>query len=146
LSAIAGPAAAAPGGDHSVIGRPRALTPTGEPHAPARALKATLVLNPAEIAALPDPPNGVPRAALKIEVDGRTVAADVNAKALRKAKATIAQHGVDNVSVILQGKLAAGDVLAEAGLVAQPKLAKPATNPASAASRYVGGDHQGNEA
>ena len=99
----------------------------------ARALKATLVLNTAEIAALPDPPNGVPRATLKIEVDGRTVAADVNAKALRKAKAVITQHGVDNVSIILQGKLAAGDVLADAGLVAQPKLAKPATDPASAA-------------
>jgi hypothetical protein len=38
---------------------------------------------------------------------------------VRKVAATIAEHGVDGVAVIMQGKLAAGDVIIEAGLSAQ---------------------------
>jgi hypothetical protein len=62
---------------------------------------------------------------LTIAVAGRTVTADVAAKALRKAKATIAEHGVEQVALILQGKLD-GNAVLEAGLVAQPKTPKPA--------------------
>jgi len=42
---------------------------------------------------------------------------------LRKVAATIAEHGVDGVAVIMQGKLGAGDVIIEAGLSAQVKAA-----------------------
>ena len=90
----------------------------------ARALKVTVVLDPAEISRLPDPKT--PRIELTIKVDGRSVRCDVAAKALRKAKATIAEHGTDGVATIVQGKLGAGDVVLEAGLVAQVKVPKEA--------------------
>ena len=93
----------------------------------SRALKVTAVLDPAEVAALPDPTTA--RTTLRIQVAGRVVSADVAAKALRKAKATIAQHGPSEVAVIVQGKLVGESVL-EAGLVAQVKVPKPAPNPA----------------
>ncbi len=63
---------------------------------------------------------------MRIQVDGRTVTADIAAKSLRKAKAMIAEHGADNVATIVQGKLAAGDVVLEAGFVAQVKVPKAA--------------------
>jgi hypothetical protein len=53
----------------------------------------------------------------------RRVTADLNAKSVRKAVATISEHGPDGVAVIIQGKLV-GDAITEAGIVAQPK-AKP---------------------
>ena len=91
----------------------------------ARALKCTVLLDPAEIEglALAD---GTPRVQLRILVDGRAVTADVAAKAVRKAQAVIAEHGTAGVATLLQGKLGLGDVLLEAGLVAQPKAPKPA--------------------
>jgi predicted O-methyltransferase YrrM len=52
------------------------------------------------------------------------VTADVAAKSLRKAQAAIREAGVDGVAVILQGALAAGDEITEAGLSAQPKAPK----------------------
>ncbi len=91
-----------------------------------RALKCTVLLDPAELEglALVD---GTPRVQLSIRTaDGRTVTAEVVAKAVRKAKAVIAEHGTAGVAALLQGKLSQGDVLAEAGLVAQPKAPKPA--------------------
>ena len=53
--------------------------------------------------------------------DGRTVIADVAAKAVRKAQAAIAEHGTGGLAALLQGKLGKGDLLLEAGLVAQVK-------------------------
>jgi hypothetical protein len=93
----------------------------------SRALKVTAVLDPTEVTALPDPTTA--RTMLRIQVAGRIVTADVAAKALRKAKATIAQHGPSEVAVIVQGKLV-GDSVLEAGLVAQVKVPKLAPNPA----------------
>ena len=56
----------------------------------------------------------------------REVTADIAAKAIRKAQATIAESGPDQTVCFVQGKLVAGDILAEAGLVAQVKTPKPA--------------------
>jgi hypothetical protein len=53
------------------------------------------------------------------------LAAVLNPKSLRKAVSTIREHGIENVAVVLQCKLEAGDVLAEAGLAAQIKTPKP---------------------
>ena len=92
----------------------------------ARSLKCTLVLNAAELAAQADPVGA--RVVLAVEVAGRTVTADIAAKALRKAKATIAEHGADQVALILQGKLD-GNAVMEAGLVAQPKTPKAGSAP-----------------
>ena len=91
-----------------------------------KALKVTIVLNPAEVSALPVP-NGTPRVILKIAVGGRTVTADIAAKSLRKAQATIAEAGADGCAALIQGKLdrqGGADVVAEAGLVAQLKIPK----------------------
>jgi hypothetical protein len=99
----------------------------------ARAIKVTLVLDPGELAGLPEP--STPRVVLKIKVaDGnRLVTADLAAKAIRKARAAIAEHGAAGVACILQGKLVAGDAIVEAGLVAAPKAPKAAAHEQPAA-------------
>jgi hypothetical protein len=86
----------------------------------ARSLKATLVLDPAQVLAL-SAPDGKPRCLVRINVGSRTIVADLNAKSVRKGIATIREAGVDNCTVILQGKLAADNSLAEAGLSIQLK-------------------------
>jgi hypothetical protein len=68
------------------------------------------------------------------------VSAELNAKSVRRALATIAEHGPDAVSVIVQGKLV-GDAIAEAGIMAQPKgpsKEKPEAAPESAPASDVG--------
>ena len=93
----------------------------------ARSLKCTLVLDASEVAALGEPTT--PRVTLRISVAGRTVTADVAAKAVRKARAAITQHGRDGVAVLIQGKLNADNAIEEAGLVAQPKTPAAAAMP-----------------
>jgi hypothetical protein len=92
-----------------------------------RALKCTVLLDPAEVEALVLV-EGMPRVQLNVRTaDGsRTVTADIAAKAVRKAQAVIAEHGTDGVAALLQGKLGTGDVLLEAGLVCQVKVRHPA--------------------
>jgi hypothetical protein len=81
-----------------------------------------VLLDPAEIQSLVMV-DGPPRVSLHVRTaDGRTVTADIAAKAVRKAQATIAEHGSDGVAALLQGKLGRDDVLLEAGLVCQVKL------------------------
>ena len=93
-------------------------------HTTARSLKTTLVLDASSFIGL-QVPNGIPKFDIAVEVAGRTVTASVNAKSVRKAAATVAEHGPDMVAVILQGSLAMDNTLAEAGLVAQVKQPKP---------------------
>ena len=71
-------------------------------------------------------PAGKPRVRLRIRLPDRTVTADIAAKSLRKAQTAIREAGADSIALLLQGRLIAGDVIAEAGLSAQPKAAKPA--------------------
>jgi hypothetical protein len=86
----------------------------------AKSLKATIVLAPNEVAAL-SVPDGKPRSIVRVNVAGRIVTADLNAKSVRKAIASIHASGPDNVVCILQGKLASNDALEEAGLAVQTK-------------------------
>jgi hypothetical protein len=58
----------------------------------------------AEIAAL-RVPNDQPRVLLRIRVAGRDVSADIAAKSVRKAIATIREAGVDACVALIQGKL-----------------------------------------
>lgn len=88
-----------------------------------RAIKTTVVLDAAEIAAL-SVPDGQPRTTLRIKVGGRNVSADIATKSLRKVIATIHETGVDGCVALIQGKLAPGDVVEECGLVAQIKTPK----------------------
>jgi hypothetical protein len=55
---------------------------------------------------------------LHIRLPDRKLSADIAAKSLRKAQAAIREAGADNVTLILQGCLVAGDIIAEAGLSA----------------------------
>jgi hypothetical protein len=86
----------------------------------ARAMK----VDPAEVAQLVAP-DGKPRVVIDIRLPDRRLSVDLNAKSVRRALATIAEHGPDGVSVIVQGKLVA-DTITEAGIMAQPKV-KPQT-------------------
>jgi hypothetical protein len=81
----------------------------------ARALKCTIVLDPAEVAQIVAA-DGKPRVVIGIRLPDRRVSADLNAKSVRKALIA-----VDGVAVIIQGKLV-GDIITEAGIVAQPKV------------------------
>ena len=85
----------------------------------------TVVLDAAQLAGLEVPPGAAPQR-FCVTVGNRRLTGQFNAKSLRKAVATIAEHGPENVAVILQGKLEAGDVLAEAGIMAQVKQPRPA--------------------
>ena len=95
----------------------------------ARGLKCTVVLDPAEVAQLVAR-DGQPRVVIAIRLPDRRVSADLNAKSVRKALATISEHGPDGVSVVVQGKLGAGDELLEAGIMAQPTAPKSAVEAA----------------
>jgi hypothetical protein len=88
----------------------------------ARALKCTLTLQPSEIAAILTPPD-VPRIAIKIEVAGRVLQVSLAAKSVRRAAATIGEHGAENCACVLQGKLV-GNAIEEAGLSCMPKTVK----------------------
>jgi hypothetical protein len=90
----------------------------------ARALKASLLLDPAALAGV-EVPNGLPKVTLRVAVPGKTIVAEVNAKSLRRTVAAIAAVGPNGVAVVLQGKLEEGNRLTEAGIAAQPKTPKP---------------------
>jgi len=68
--------------------------------------------------------DGQPRTVLNVRLPDRTVSADLNTKSVRKAIAAITEFGPDGCSAIIQGRLNAGDIIVEAGLVVQPKMAK----------------------
>ena len=89
----------------------------------ARALKVTVPLAAAEVAALPAP-DGQARSQLAIACEGEVYTADIATKSLRKAKATIAANGAENVFVMVQGKLKDNEIV-DCGLVAQVKTPKP---------------------
>ena len=90
----------------------------------ARAIKVTVPLDAAEVAALPAL-DGQTRSKLTIVSEGKNYTADIATKALRKAQATIAANGAENVFVMAQGRLRNNEI-AECGLVAQVKTPKPA--------------------
>lgn len=101
----------------------RVVEPPPRPPRPtvnAKRLKVTVVVDPAELAAV-SAPDGKPRVKLRIQLPDRRLVADIAAKSIRKAQATISEHGADGVAVILQGVLLGDDSISEAGLSAQPK-------------------------
>jgi hypothetical protein len=63
----------------------------------------------------------VERVALRIRLPDRKLSADIAAKSLREAQAAIREAGADAIALVLRGRLVEGDVIAEAGLSAQPK-------------------------
>ena len=94
--------------------------PKQEPIIQAKAIKASINLDPILLLRL-RVRDGDLRTGLTIEVGGRRVTVDLATKSVRKAQATIREFGAANVFCGLQGRLAEGDVLADAGLSAQLK-------------------------
>jgi hypothetical protein len=82
--------------------------------------KCTVVLDPAAVAQIVAP-NGKPRGVIDIRLPDRRLNAGLNAKSVRKAVATISEHGPNGVAVVIQGKLVGGTIT-EARIVAQPKV------------------------
>jgi hypothetical protein len=86
----------------------------------AKSLKATMVIAADELAALVVPDGQ--RCVIRVNVAGsRIVTADLNAKSVRKAIATIKASGPDAVACILQGRLDQNNSLLDAGLAVQLK-------------------------
>jgi hypothetical protein len=88
-------------------------------------LKITAVLDPAALTVVIVPP-GTAHMEFVIDVGGRKTFGRFNAKSVRRAIATINEHGPENVATIVQGRLARGDRLEDAGLAAQLKISKAA--------------------
>ena len=99
---------------------------------PVKGLKINTLLPPAALPAdlvPPEPqPAGTPSISLALEGSPFVVRASLNGKSVRRALKVIAEHGVDNVNVVLQGNLkpaATPDgpyLLDAAGLAATPKV------------------------
>jgi sRNA-binding protein len=86
-----------------------------------KALKVTAVVPPAALKPLPPGAEVV----LALEVgDGMTAMVKLNPKSYRKALATIAELGAENVAVIVQGQMTRPGVIEGAGIVAQPRKPK----------------------
>ena len=74
----------------------------------ARKLKITAVLDAAPFVKLGVPPdNAPPRTNLVVTVGDRTLHADLATKSVRKAVRTLLEHGEQNITLIIQGSLAA---------------------------------------
>jgi hypothetical protein len=86
----------------------------------AKSLKTTVVIEPEQLLNFLVPV-GVKSIPFAIVVGGRNVTGQFNAKSLRRAIAA-AQTGP--VKIIVQGVLQEGDVLADAGVSAQPYVPK----------------------
>jgi hypothetical protein len=80
----------------------------------AQRLKITTTLDAAELATVPAP-EGKQRVTRRIKLPERTLSAEVASKSLRKAQKQVREAGAENIVLLLQGRLTAGDVIAEAG-------------------------------
>jgi hypothetical protein len=87
----------------------------------ARAIKVSVPLDPAAVGALSVP--NQERVELTVSCDGRSYAANVAAKSLRKVKTAISANGAEVMFVMLQGKLKGNEII-ECGITAQVKAAK----------------------
>jgi hypothetical protein len=97
----------------------------------ARSVKVTIPLDPAAVLGLAVK-DGQARVKFTVTHDSGALRADVSSKSVRKVQAAVRANGVENVIVLLQGKLGHGEVL-ECGLTAQVKTpAAPAAEPEAA--------------
>jgi hypothetical protein len=110
-------------------------TASGKVRIKLKGVKVNTLLPPAALPAdlvPPEPqPAGNPVVELEIEGSPLVLRAVLNGKSVRRAVKAIAEHGPDNVTVLLQGNLrpaaAAGGAykLDAAGLTVTPKTPKP---------------------
>jgi hypothetical protein len=95
-----------------------------------RAIKVTIVVRPEDALAIAPAAGAAPVAIVVRTEAGRMLRATLNSKTLRKVQTAIRQAGLDQVAVVLQGKLETGDRIAEAGLIAQLRQPKAQAGPA----------------
>jgi hypothetical protein len=102
----------------TLAGRDTARGGSPRPDTAAR-LKVTTRLNEAEVLTITSP-KGKPRVTSPIRLPDRTVTAEIASKSLRKTQTAIRDVGADNIALVLQGRLIADDVIAEADFT--PKM------------------------
>ncbi len=90
-------------------------------HLQIKALKVTVVV-PAD--QLPPLPEGEQAVLLLATPDKLIVTARLNPKSYRRALAAMAQHGAENVTVLVQGQMTKADEIESAGTSAVPKKPK----------------------
>lgn len=71
-------------------------------------------------------PDDQRRMKLQIQLIGGKMTAEISTKSMRRAIAAIAEHGSNDVAIIVQGKLTPGNIVQDAGLMAQLKTPKAA--------------------
>lgn len=94
-------------------------------HVQVKALKVTVVV-PADH--LPPLPEGEQAVLFLATPDKLLVKARLNPKSYCRALAAIAQHGAENVAVLVQGQMSKADAIESAGISAvlkKPKEAEP---------------------
>jgi hypothetical protein len=90
-----------------------------------RKLRITVVMDAAPFVQVGVPPDTAPsRTTVVVSVAGRTVTAEISTKSIRRAVKALQEHGPNNITLTLQGALAANNHLDEAGLVAKIKTQK----------------------
>jgi hypothetical protein len=92
----------------------------------AKSIKATLVIEAVQLLGV-EVPNGLSQVPFVVTVAGRRIKGRLNAKTLRRAATVVTVNGGEGVSVIIRGRLAAGDQLEDAGIAAQPKIRRNET-------------------
>jgi hypothetical protein len=90
----------------------------------ATSIKVTIVLDPIEVMGV-SASAGSGLVPITIHVAGRILRAQFSPKSVRKARTAIEAAPPDGIAVILQGRLAAGDVIEDAGVAAHPKGPRP---------------------
>ena len=83
--------------------------------------KVVAVIDPAELLDVQVPDR---QAGARADDSAAAGTADLAAKSVRRAIAAVSEHGAENVTAVLQGRLV-GDQITEAGVMVQPKVPKP---------------------
>jgi hypothetical protein len=106
---------------------PTALVTPGE--CVVRSFKLNIVLRAEDVLAIPTQ-DGQDRATVMLRQNGgRTLTVNLAAKSVRKAAAAIRSSPAGTIVPVIQGKLGpAGATIEDAGLVAQPRAAKKASD------------------
>jgi hypothetical protein len=86
--------------------------------------KLVVVLDAASVAALRCPEGGPVHVRLSIQCPSRVMHCEVAATAVRKAQATIREHGIDRIAAQVEGRPGAHDSVVEVDLIVQPKIPK----------------------
>lgn len=95
----------------------------GALHLTVRSIKTTLVVDAGQLIEVdPSATNGQAHVTAMIALEGQTgqLRTKFNARSLRKALATIAEHGAEQVVCVVSGRLV-GDEIIDAGISVSPK-------------------------